>query len=419
MIMQHKNSWLHNLRFKLFALCAIMLLGQGLFIRPVLASDFSVISRGAGKLDLFVQRNGAIWMKSFNGGWSNWSNLGKAPTGENFLTVSAVAAGNNRWDIFATPINSAANKLVWHLGFDGTFLWSWESMGSVGNAFVDGVQAVSTGNGRINLFTRDTSTLNGNTIVGDATVQWKSWTASGGWKPSQTGWSTLDNTMSPLSFHALAHSGNRIDLFRKSDSNKAIGRKAYNGTAWGPANPFTHQPLNSWTEMNGEANRTPYAVSWGTNRIDVFVRGSDDNVYINNTDNAGSSWWGWGFLGRGDASGSGGGAVSAVAWEANRLDIFTNESGNVYHKTWTGTDWWPSQTDWEDIGDNPTNYSYPPLPVSWGPSRIDLFMFQQHAPAFVGTPSTSSLYHKWTDGNGWGPSQTEWENLGPDPDPSP
>jgi hypothetical protein len=410
-----KKSWYHNFRFKLFAvLCAIVVLASALFVRqPVMArsaatqaeypSDrnyaFSAISRGPGKLDIFIVRSGEIWMKSWTGSiWTNWSNFGKAPTGENFATVTAVAAGNNRWDIFATPAAGAANNLVWHTYFDGVVTFGWEGLGTAGNATPYGVQAVSTGNGRIDIFTRTTGSS------GNAPILWKVRTAAGGWSPSQSGWTTLDSTVQVATFTALAHSSNRIDIFKRSSDNQ-LRRKYYNGTSWLPT---AWGGIPTWGGMSGGlALETPYAVSWGPNRIDVFVRGSDHNVWIDSTDDAGTNWTGWNFLGRGPSTTVDAYAVSAVSWGPNRLDLFTEESAQLYYKAWNGTNWSPGQTDtWQNLGYIPTAgfvYGYPPLPVSWGPNRIDLFVY-----------SVGVVSHKWTnDGVSWGPSQTTWENLGP------
>ncbi len=422
--MQTRNPWVRHLRFKLFAVLGVVLLGQGLFIRPAFAATpvdrdnrYAVITRGAGKLDAFVARGGNIWMRSFNGTWGSWINLGRGVEG--LYHVSAVAAGNNRWDIFAT--GSASSTLVWHLGFDGTFLWSWESLGSVGKVAYVGVQAVSSGNGQITLLTRTTRSGG---IGGEAPMVYKTWTASTGWRPSQTGWTTLDNTTtrdnpeSSFTFHALAHSGNQLNIFRQMDSssNPAIGHKNYNGTNWTQVDRF-NRPLNQWADLNsGLSYKTPYAVSWGPNRVDVFVRGTDGNVYINNTDNAstGFSWYGWGFLGKANPYFSGQaytGAVTAVAWGPNRLDVFSREGSTFYYKAWTGSYWYPSQEGWETIASIPGDYTWnaSPVPVSWGPNRIDLFVFNGD------TVSTSTLYHKYTDGNGWFPTGGHgWESLGPD-----
>jgi hypothetical protein len=407
MIMQHKNSFL---RLKLLGILCITLLGQGLFMRPALAQGdkdtrFSVISRGPGLLDIFIVNGptNEIWMKSWTGSiWTNWRNLGKAPNGDRLYNVHAVAPGNNRWDIFSTSgAGAAASGVVWHKSFDGTVEYGWESRGNVGQAYPGGIQAVSTGNGQINLFTRYT----GN--IGSAQVLTKRRNANGSWIPCDTcAWTVIDtnDARERYYFSALAHSGNRLDLFKRSETTNRIFQKSFNGTFW---------VLNQWFDMFGEAIRTPNAVSWGTNRVDVFVRGTDNNVHINSSDDAGVHWYGWGFLGRGatnnttDVAG-----VSAVAWGPNRLDVFTREATTLYYKAWTGTNWYPSQTTWENLGFMASYVTaHPPLPVSWGPSRIDLFYY--HGNAQPGQPNTMTLYHKWTNGNGWGPSNTEWESLGP------
>jgi hypothetical protein len=75
----------------------------------------------------------------------------------------------------------------------------------------------------------------------------------------------------------------------------------------------------------------PVKIAWGTNRIDVFVRGTDSSVYINNSDNAGTNWNVWGYLGRGATNNTTDvAAVSAVAWGSSRLDVFTREATTVY-----------------------------------------------------------------------------------------
>ncbi|HEX5057116.1 MAG TPA: hypothetical protein VFX02_11535 [Gammaproteobacteria bacterium] len=407
--MKTRSPWVRH--FKLFAVLCVALLGQGLFIHPAHAqilSDkdkrFSVISRGPGLLDIFIVNGptNEIWMKSWTGSiWTNWRNLGRAANGDPLYNVYAVASGNNRWDIFSTSGGGGTLGPVWHKSFDGTVEYGWESRGSVGEAFPGGIQAVSTGNGQINLFTRYTGS------GGRAPVLTKRRNANGSWVPCSTcAWTVIDTNSAEerYNFSALAHSGNRLDLFKSSESDNNIFQKSFNGTYW---------TLGPWFYMYGQSRSTPYPVSWGTNRIDVFVRGVNDrNVYINNSDDAGVHWNGWGFLGRGatnnttDVAG-----ISAVAWGPNRLDLFTREATTLYYKAWTGSYWWPSQTTWENLGFMASYVTgHPPLPVSWGPSRIDLFYYHDTP---NGAPNTQTLYHKWTNGNGWGPSQTEWESLGP------
>ena len=86
----------------------------------------------------------------------------------------------------------------------------------------------------------------------------------------------------------------------------------------------------------------PAACSWGPNRMDVFARGSSGEVI--------HKWWGgrdWSaFVSLGmpvtaDAEPtplSSTGAIAACTWGVNRLDVFTRAvDGNLYHAWWDGS----------------------------------------------------------------------------------
>ena len=89
-----------------------------------------------------------------------------------------------------------------------------------------------------------------------------------------------------------------------------------------------------------------------------------------------------------------------VTWGANRLDVFvlgTNRA--LYHKWWNGSAWGPSLTGYEAMGGICTSA---PQVVAWGPNRLDVFV----------TGTDSALYHKWWNGSAWGPSVTGFERMG-------
>ena len=89
-----------------------------------------------------------------------------------------------------------------------------------------------------------------------------------------------------------------------------------------------------------------------------------------------------------------------VAWGSNRLDLFVRGTDNaIYHKWWDGAQWGPSTTGYEYMGGVCAS---PPTAVAWGENRLDLFV--------IGTDH--ALYHKWWDGSQWGPSLTDWEYMG-------
>ena len=128
----------------------------------------------------------------------------------------------------------------------------------------------------------------------------------------------------------------------------------------------------------------PAAVSWGPNRIDCFVVGTDRAVWHRWWD--GTAWRGWESLG-GVCLGLG-----AASWAANRLDIFTIGTDRaLWHKWWDGTAW----RGWESLGGTCISA---PAAVSWDTNRIDCFV--------IGTDNAT--WHRWWDGAAW----RGWESLG-------
>jgi hypothetical protein len=85
----------------------------------------------------------------------------------------------------------------------------------------------------------------------------------------------------------------------------------------------------------------PTVSSWGDNRLDVFVRGTDNALWHKWWD--GSSWSsGWESLGGVLTS-----APGAVSWGYNRIDVFVKGTDNaLWHKWWDGSSW----SGWESLG---------------------------------------------------------------------
>jgi len=89
-----------------------------------------------------------------------------------------------------------------------------------------------------------------------------------------------------------------------------------------------------------------------------------------------------------------------VAWSSNRLDVFvTGTDRALYHKWWNGSSWGPSITAYERMGGICTSS---PRVTAWGPNRLDVFV----------TGTDKALYHKWWNGSSWGPSVTGYEYMG-------
>jgi hypothetical protein len=151
--------------------------------------------------------------------------------------------------------------------------------------------------------------------------------------------------------------------------------------------------------MGGTCMSPPRLASWGPNRLDAFVIGTDRALY--------HKWWDGSAWGPSvtDYEYMGGICTtppSVVAWGPNRLDVFViGTDSALYHKWFdgAGSGWGPSVTDYEYMGGVCTS---PPTAVAWGPDRLDVFV----------TGTDSALYHKWWDGSAWGPSVTDYEYMG-------
>jgi hypothetical protein len=182
---------------------------------------------------------------------------------------------------------------------------------------------------------------------------------------------------------------NRIDAFVLG-SDRALYHKWWNGSAWGPS-------VTGYEAMGGVCTSVPQAVAWGANRLDVFVTGTDSALY--------HKWWNgsaWGpsLTGYENMGGICVGDPRVISWGPDRLDVFVlGTERALYHKWWNGSAWGPSLTGYERMGG--ICMSQPEV-VAWGPNRLDVFV--------IGTDR--ALYHKWWNGSAWGPSLTGYERLG-------
>ncbi|HKI09967.1 MAG TPA: hypothetical protein VKA09_16370 [Nitrososphaeraceae archaeon] len=161
---------------------------------------------------------------------------------------------------------------------------------------------------------------------------------------------------------------NRLDCFVKWSDNTMRHKWFAGSRGW-----------SDWEDLGGIILDNPAAVSWGYNRIDTFVRGTNNHMYHKWWD--GSRWSDWEDLGGDLRSGP---AVSS--WAPNRLDCFVKWSDNTMrHKWFAGSRGW---SDWEDLGGVSGLIMDNPAAVSWGPNRIDCFV----------RGGGMLMYHKWFAG---------------------
>jgi len=182
---------------------------------------------------------------------------------------------------------------------------------------------------------------------------------------------------------------NRLDAF-VIGTDSALYHKWWNGSAWGPS-------VTGYENMGGVIVTDPESVAWGPNRLDVFVVGTNRGLY--------HKWWNgsaWGpsVTGYEAMGGVIRGKPKSVSWGSNRLDLFViGMDAQLYHKWWNGSAWGPSLTGYEAMGGV---IQGSPEAVSWGPNRLDVFVLG----------SNFGLFHKWWNGSAWGPSLTGYEAMG-------
>jgi hypothetical protein len=175
---------------------------------------------------------------------------------------------------------------------------------------------------------------------------------------SWLGWEDLGGVLTS-GVGVSSWAANRLDCFVKGTDN-AMWHKWWNGS-W-----------SGWENLGGVIDNAPAAVSWGPNRIDCFVRGMNNHMFHKWWN--GSAWSGWEDLGGIITAGP---AVSS--WASNRLDCFVKGTDNaMWHKWWDGSAW----RGWEGLGGVIDNA---PAAVSWGPNRIDTFA----------RGMDNHMWHKW------------------------
>ena len=216
----------------------------------------------------------------------------------------------------------------------------------------------------------------------------KAWAASA-WYPGSgvSDWESLGGSFAgnPV---AVSWESERLDIFGRGFDGHLYHKWWTPSSGWAPA---------QWEDMGGKLSTDPVVVSWGKNRLDIVMRAYDGTV--NHKAFSGDRWYPsvteWNSLG-----GSIVGEPAMTTWGSNRLDIVVRGTDNqIYHKAWNGQ-WYPSESGWTSLGGSVLSK---PSMVSWGAGRLDI----------VAQGADTQLYHKaYQEGTGWFPSLSGWSNIG-------
>jgi hypothetical protein len=171
---------------------------------------------------------------------------------------------------------------------------------------------------------------------------------------------------------AVSWGSGRIDLFVRGADN-AIWHKYFANSQW-----------SAWVSLGGALASGPAVSSWGAGRLDVFARGTDNTLQ--------HTWYAQGWAGRWESLGGGITAdPAAVAWGVNRMDVFVRGTDNALYHKWFDGAW----SGWEGLGGV---LASGPAVSTWGPDRLDVFV----------RGTDNALHHTWYD-RGWSGT---WESLG-------
>jgi hypothetical protein len=182
----------------------------------------------------------------------------------------------------------------------------------------------------------------------------------------------------------------RLDVFVRGNNN-ILYHRWNDGGGWLPGGG-QWEPLEAPNPSTGSGMVSdPDAVSWDSNRIDVFARGTDNAMWHKWWVN-GIGWYPWEKtqIPTGGVLGSG---PTVASWGPGRLDAFVRGTdGQLYHAWYDGR--W---NGWKHESELAGTLASDPAAVSWGPNRIDVFV-EGTEPA----PTPHQLYHAWYDGQ-WHP----------------
>jgi hypothetical protein len=356
-----------------------------------------VAASGDGRLELFVfDVQGVLWHAwqaqwSDSADWGGWCDLGQsgawpatvAPNGDGRLAL-AVAAGQQ--------LVQSASQTAWSNGWSG-----WAALPPVPQAqpglgfFAPGV--ATNADGRLELFV-----ANG--------ALWRSQQTA--WSDGWSGWQAHGAPSGALVLGPVmaGRSGDgRIEVFMIDQHGQLwnIRQSSANGsyTGW-----------NAFGSPGVALDDRPGLARSADGRLELFIRGTDGHLYHQWETGVGTfAWSGWNTFGAGSTPAGGLIDHPVVGPGADgRLELFlTGSDGNIYHawQTQASNGWsaWVSEGS-AGGGFDSFGAAAPGLGRN-GDGRLELFAVARDG----------NLYHKWQTaaGNGWSP----WAELVPQAPPPP
>lgn len=291
------------------------------------------------------------------GGASTVLSTGASQSSTPGLSIVGVSGGEfvtvNQFDLFGLGTDYA----MYHKRYEGDVTANdpsgWTSLGGV---FTSAPAAIAWGTGRVDVFGLGT----------DHAMYQK--TASGGeWSAN---WVRLGGTFTSAA--SLVVSGSSLNLFARGNDFTLRGAQTTDGSTW-----------SDFQNHGGNLASPPAAVSWGTNRIDVFAVFNDGS--LNHIWWDGQIWNEWENLG-----GNYMGEPAAVSWGVGRLDVFVTGTDHQLHHHWFDNNTWAVPEVLNVAGS--TAIAESPTAISTGANEINVFV----------PTTTNEIIETIWNGESWG-----------------
>jgi hypothetical protein len=301
--------------------------------------DPAVASWGSGQLDVFWRHSTARlhhrWYPH-NGGWSWLQDIGSSSS-----SPGAVATDDGKLDVF--HFNSSGN-LVRRYFPNSSGGWGTENLPAIPEQhkrpmgpgqWVAGPTVASWGPGRLDVFWRGAD----NRLKRISRAS------------SSANWSAIEDLPEVLASDpaAVSYAPGRIDVFWRSDQNK-LRHKVYAQCLGLGCNPWS--ATTSVAAAGNTVMTAPDVASWEAGRLDVFWGGSAGQL-LHTWRWPDMTWW---IGGTENLGGIHAGGPAAVSWGPNRIDVFMKEpsANDVEHFVWEGAN--PSTN-------TPAHNDKPPAPT--------------------------------------------------------
>jgi unsaturated rhamnogalacturonyl hydrolase len=309
--------WMHGTYPSYVSFRTALLTHRTQVVTPVSEPACAAVRGSPDRIDLYaLSPSGSLLQRTQRGPgqWSDWTDLGRGPSGHALGRPAAASWALGRIDLFA--VDQVTGHLL-HKYHDGQTWTLWIDRGlGPGNHRVADPAAVSWGPDRVDVVARD--------AVTDDLVYW--WYRPGAWRGPERLAASPGGAFVPS---VASWAERRLDVFTITDAGR-LARFSFDGTAW-----------QGWEDRGrgpGDAAYVgPAAVAaWGERRLDVLATTTGPRLAHVWFDGA---WRGPEQLGAGRDQAALAG-MAATSFAGRRLDVFTTEAstGDLLH-TWFDGRW--------------------------------------------------------------------------------